>query len=235
MTYMTKMKLSCGAHTLATFLFFASTVWADDPVDFEKVIAPILEQNCYDCHGADEKKGKLRLHTVADIQKAEVVVAGKPDESKLLQRISLAADSKKLMPKDGDPLPAEQIALIRLWIEQGSKYPAAEAGESTAADEPASEPSLFETITAAPEDAIVKVKETGRVGDACGQQHTGHQRQFPIQRRRHHRRRVTEPGSAQRTTRVARFGQQRRHRRGLGAIARSQASHAFAFGKHEHR
>jgi len=161
MTYMMKMKLSCGAHTLATFLFFASTVWADDPVDFEKVIAPILEQNCYDCHGADEKKGKLRLHTVADIQKAAVVVAGKPDESKLLQRISLAADSKKLMPKDGDPLPAEQIALIRLWIEQGSKYPAAEAGESTAADEPASEPSLFETITAAPEDAIVKVKETG--------------------------------------------------------------------------
>ncbi len=160
MTYM--MKLSRGVHALATFLFFASLVWANDPVDFEQTITPILKQHCYGCHGADEKKGKLRLHTVAEIQKAEVVVAGKPDESKLLKRISLPADDKKRMPKKGDPLSAEQIALVRLWIEQGSKYTAAEEGDSTAADESAAKsPTLFETITAAPEDAIAKVKETG--------------------------------------------------------------------------
>ena len=155
------MNLSRGVQTLASLLFIASIMWANDPVDFEQAIAPILEQHCYDCHGEDEAKGKLRLHTVEGIQKSEVVVAGKPDESKLLQRILLPADNKKLMPKDGDPLPAEQIALIRLWIEQGSKFTAGE-GESTAEDESAAEPaSLFETITAAPEDAIAKVRETG--------------------------------------------------------------------------
>ena len=31
---------------------------------FQKDILPILQKHCYDCHGADKQKGKLRLDTL---------------------------------------------------------------------------------------------------------------------------------------------------------------------------
>ncbi len=165
MTYVMETKLNSprGVCMLAVWTCLASTVCGEDAVDFVKQIQPVFAQHCYECHGAESKKGKLRLHTPAEIQAAEVVVAGKPDESKLLQRISLPADDKKLMPKNGDPLPAEEIALVRLWIEQGAKYPAEDAKDVAAAEEkkPADSASLFATITAAPEDAVAGLRETG--------------------------------------------------------------------------
>ena len=65
------------------------------------------------------------------------IVPGKSDESFLVRRI-LGLDGDDRMPKDGDPLPSAQIALIRAWIDQGATWPATAA--EMAAPAPARDP-----------------------------------------------------------------------------------------------
>lgn len=95
-------------------------------VSFVRDVAPILAKNCLACHGAQEPKGDYQLHTFellsrAGGSEAAAVTAGAPDESELLRLIE-STESEERMPKDADPLPAEQIALVRRWIEQGAKF-----------------------------------------------------------------------------------------------------------------
>ncbi len=49
------------------------------------------------------------------------VTAGKPKESELLRRL-ISTDPDERMPKDGDPLPPEQVALVQRRIEEGAQY-----------------------------------------------------------------------------------------------------------------
>jgi hypothetical protein len=104
---------------------------AGTPVDFHRDIRPILSETCFQCHGPDEKQRKahLRLDTkegaFAELDGHFAIVAGKPQESTLLQRIT-AKDPKERMPppKTGKKLLPEQIDLVRRWIEQGAKWSA---------------------------------------------------------------------------------------------------------------
>jgi mono/diheme cytochrome c family protein len=94
-------------------------------VEFNRDIRPILSDNCYACHGPDKnaRKGDLRLDTKEGLLSEDSVVAGKPDDSELYQR--LIADDPALRmpaPKTGKSLATRQIALIRRWIEQGAKW-----------------------------------------------------------------------------------------------------------------
>jgi mono/diheme cytochrome c family protein len=102
---------------------------AETPVDFHRDIRPILSETCFQCHGPDEKQRKahLRLDTkdgaFAELDGHFAIVAGKPEESHLVQRIT-AKDPKERMPppKTGKKLSPEQIELIRRWVEQGAKW-----------------------------------------------------------------------------------------------------------------
>lgn len=95
-------------------------------VVFTDVILPILEAKCVSCHGAEKAKGKLRMHTFADIMKGggdgpTTVVAGKPDDSLALVRIALPNDDDEHMPPSDEPqLTKEEIALLKWWIAEGA-------------------------------------------------------------------------------------------------------------------
>jgi mono/diheme cytochrome c family protein len=100
---------------------------AERPVDFVKDIRPIFEAACVKCHGPDRQKGGLRLDRRADALAGgdsfgPVIVAGKAVESPLLHSIS-GLDEDLQMPQKGDPLTAEQVGLIRAWIDQGAIWP----------------------------------------------------------------------------------------------------------------
>jgi mono/diheme cytochrome c family protein len=136
-----------------------------DAVDFTKQIQPIFAEHCVGCHGEKKKLGKLRLHTVAAIQEKasadeHLLVAGKPDESELYERLVLPAKHKKRMPKKADPLPKEKIELIRQWIEQGAVLAAVAAVADHAKPEPPAELPLPEVAAADPA-AIERVVEAG--------------------------------------------------------------------------
>jgi hypothetical protein len=86
-------------------------------------ITPIVKLHCAKCHGADAQKGGLSLATYVEMQKGggsgAVVVPGNPDKSRLFLLTDHRAEPK--MPSASQKIPAEQIATIKLWIEQGAK------------------------------------------------------------------------------------------------------------------
>lgn len=105
-------------------------------VDFEKQVLPILTQHCTECHSAAhvdaggrmlQPKGKVEVDSVEGIHRSKrgkLIVANKPDDSLLLDAISLPADDEDRMPppKKGPPLSKEQIELIAQWIEDGADF-----------------------------------------------------------------------------------------------------------------
>lgn len=96
-------------------------------IDFDNDIAPIFENRCNYCHGEEEQESGLRLDSrrgmlIGGDSGQAAIVPGKPDKSYLLEAIR-HADGAIAMPPDEDKLPAEEIALITRWIEQGAKWP----------------------------------------------------------------------------------------------------------------
>jgi mono/diheme cytochrome c family protein len=129
-----------SAIVVTTLLCLAAQNAPAADVDFAKQIQPIFMKHCAGCHGEKKKLGKLRLHTVAAIQEKAAaddhfLLAGKPLESELYERLVLPADHKKRMPKKADPLPKEKTELIRLWIEQGATFAAATGTSQPAPEE----------------------------------------------------------------------------------------------------
>ena len=75
---------------LLLLLFVAVPARADDkPVSFERDVRPILARNCFGCHGPDEKARKAKLRLDVEESAKGVIVAGDPDASDLVKRISV--------------------------------------------------------------------------------------------------------------------------------------------------
>lgn len=92
---------------------------------FRLDVAAILNDHCVACHGAKKTEGGYRLDSYQHLMQAgdsdePPVVAGDPDVSVLVKRIS-EADASQRMPPDDDPLSAEEIDRIRLWIKAGAR------------------------------------------------------------------------------------------------------------------
>ena len=94
-------------------------------------VRTILAHNCYKCHGADKVKGDLRLDMKDMIFKGgehgPVIVAGNPDESEIVKRISLPEGDKKAMPSKDKRLTKAEIDIIKLWIKKGAPWPVTSA------------------------------------------------------------------------------------------------------------
>jgi hypothetical protein len=100
-----------------------------DKIGFNSQVRTILSNNCFYCHGPDEKhrEAKLRFdireEALRDLGGYSAIVPGKPDESELMKRIT-THDEDDLMPpvKSKKKLTAEQKETLRCWIAQGANY-----------------------------------------------------------------------------------------------------------------
>ncbi len=95
------------------------------PVSFINDVAPILKENCFACHDAKKKKGKLEITTFENLRKGgtkdDPIVAGKSKESYLMHVLT-ATGTERMPPKDaGDALSKEKVAIIAKWIDEGAK------------------------------------------------------------------------------------------------------------------
>jgi ankyrin repeat protein len=97
---------------------------ADNKVDFEKQVQPLLSQRCYGCHGPDVQQSGLRLDKRQNAMRGgdygAVIIPGKSADSKLIRRV-VNGDGGLQMPPTG-PLSAAEIDLLRAWIDQGADF-----------------------------------------------------------------------------------------------------------------
>jgi hypothetical protein len=97
---------------------------ADAP-SYNRDIRPILSDRCFACHGPDAgtREAELRLDTEAGAHEW-AIMPGDSEGSEVLNRISTDDPDVKMPPVDSKkpPLTAEQIELIRKWIDAGAKY-----------------------------------------------------------------------------------------------------------------
>jgi hypothetical protein len=141
-----------------------------EPPDFDRAVAPLLATRCLDCHSGTDAKGKLDLSTSKGLTEGgtggPVVVAGKPAESLIWQRI----EADEMPPKH--PLPAGERAVLKAWIEGGAKWgsdpidpyrfsTASRAGSDWWSLQPVKRPAVPVTDVH-PIDAFVRAKLTER-------------------------------------------------------------------------
>ena len=102
-----------------------------EKIQFNKSIKPILSNNCFSCHGPDEKvvKGGLQLHlrekAISVLEKSDerAITPGNREESTLWHRInSTDPDEKMPPPESNHKLTEEEIDLIGQWIDEGAEY-----------------------------------------------------------------------------------------------------------------
>src|SRR6516162_11497644 len=97
-----------------------------DAISYEKDVEPILVKKCIVCHSGKELKGNLDLDSYESLmkggKKGKEVVPGKSEKSRLYK--SAGKISRPFMPpKEAKPLTPEELATIKLWIDQGAKAP----------------------------------------------------------------------------------------------------------------
>ena len=95
-------------------------------IDFGRDIQPILADRCYSCHGPAKQKGELRWDVKAIALQGGLsgpaIVPGKSGESRMIHLVS-GLQPDLVMPQKGERLSAEQIGLLRAWIDQGAQWP----------------------------------------------------------------------------------------------------------------
>src|SRR5258706_3720753 len=108
---------------LAFWAALSSTCRAEEPlVSYHRDLVPIFKRSCTGCHHPGKLKGELDLTTYTAFKKGgkhgESFKAGDPKGSRVMEEIGGEEPS---MPKEGDPLTKEEVALIERWILEGAK------------------------------------------------------------------------------------------------------------------
>jgi len=100
-------------------LLIAAALPAQDS-SVESRARAILTANCLKCHGGDQTLSSFDLNALAKGgAHGPVIVAGKPDESRLVQFVSSGK-----MPMGGTRLQAADIATLREWVTAGAEWKA---------------------------------------------------------------------------------------------------------------
>ncbi len=98
---------------------------AGDAAWFQQRVRPIFSSRCQGCHNDTLKYSGFSLDSAESARRGGmhglVITPGDPNASRLYRRV--AGLEKPTMPMQGDPLTAEEIAVLRHWIEIGGPWP----------------------------------------------------------------------------------------------------------------
>ena len=113
---------------------------ASPPLSFNRDIRPILANNCFTCHGPDEKKRETDFHfDTKDGMFLEegIVVPGHAAKSVLVKKITEPDPKDRMPPPDsGHALTETQIGLLKRWIDEGARWDTHWAYAAPSATEP---------------------------------------------------------------------------------------------------
>lgn len=111
------------------FLIAAGSAAANDQVNFDQHIRPLLSDTCFQCHGpdAETRKANLRLDLRDSVfdhsSEPRRVVPGDAAASEIYRRLTAEDPDVRMPPADsGRQLSPQQIEQVRQWINQGAAW-----------------------------------------------------------------------------------------------------------------
>ena len=110
---------------IIAFVCLALACEAENRVDFNRDIRPILSNYCFACHGPDAsaRKSELRLDVRTNALEKRAIVPAEPFESGIVNRIYHKDPQEQMPPiETKQPLAPEQKARLRRWIAEGADY-----------------------------------------------------------------------------------------------------------------
>lgn len=109
---------------MAAFLVPSWSQAAEVPT-YNRDVRPILSDRCFACHGPDSGKraAELRLDTEEGAHEL-AIMAGAADESELINRVTTDDPDMQMPPVESKKprLTAQEIDVLRRWIDAGAKY-----------------------------------------------------------------------------------------------------------------
>ena len=115
----------------STGLILVRPAYAEEKLQFNRDVRPILSNACFHCHGPDEKERKSGLRFDLESEAFHpaksgdpAIIKGNAKDSELVYRIFLPdGDDDHMPPIDsGKSLTKEQKETLRQWIDQGAEY-----------------------------------------------------------------------------------------------------------------
>ncbi len=126
---MIRIRIAVSIASLTLSYGLAASAVAADPIDFNRDIRPILSDNCFQCHGPDQKarQSKLRLDTREGLFRKQgdnrVIVPGNPTASELVRRVTATLADERMPPPDSNrKLTKQQIEQLRKWVASGAEW-----------------------------------------------------------------------------------------------------------------
>lgn len=103
---------------------------AEDPVQFNRDVLPILSANCFPCHGPDAntRKRDIRFDTKEGLfaktkDGLDILVPGNPAGSELFKRVTHSNPAERMPPAEMKAQPSDKdIATLKAWIEEGAPW-----------------------------------------------------------------------------------------------------------------
>ena len=112
--------------TVFALALAATALPAQDRLDFQSQVWPVISKHCTRCHGSSRQKGGLRLdgkkYIVRGTLNGPVLVPGKPEQSLLYSLTALSEDDPDIMPAKGDPVPKDEQKILHRWISEGADF-----------------------------------------------------------------------------------------------------------------
>lgn len=153
---------------------FLSALCAAAPVEYAQQVQPLFDKHCTDCHSAGDADGDFALDTFEALKKGgengPAVLAGRADDSLLVKflegRSGKTGKNQFMPPGKREHLSADDIALIKQWINEGAQGSAASKAsvDSLAKLPKIASQSAVRPIHAIAVDAAGKVAALGRYG-----------------------------------------------------------------------
>ena len=118
--------LTCAVAAAAAWLPARAQERPAAPISFNRQVLPILANNCFSCHGPDEKQRETKFHFDTEegaFAEDGIIVRGNAAKSVMVQMITNPDPDERMPPPDsGHALTEAQIELLRRWIDEGAKW-----------------------------------------------------------------------------------------------------------------
>lgn len=156
--------------SLAIVLVGSVAAAADAP-DYAKDVLPIFNKYCNGCHNPDDREGKLDLTTFeATIKggaKGTSITPGNADQSRLIRLIT-GEGKPQMPPEDSDAPSADEVAVLKAWINSGAKGPSGHAPDPADTQTPVINPTVkvaaaINAMAVSPDGNIIALAKFGKV------------------------------------------------------------------------